>query len=78
MNTNFKSIWSLPFLLLIKLYQLLRDVLINPLLQTAFGSVGQCRYEETCSRYSVRMLKEHATIPALQKILLRLAKCHGF
>jgi putative component of membrane protein insertase Oxa1/YidC/SpoIIIJ protein YidD len=83
MNKKFSNFSSLPvsswpFFLLIRGYQLLRDTILTPLLFSAFGHVGGCRYEETCSRYSIRMLQEHATIPALGKILARLASCHGF
>lgn len=78
MPPKLHSFWSLPLWLLIRLYQIIRDAVLTPLLYSAFGTIGECRYEESCSRYAVRMLREHATIPALGKILRRLASCHGF
>jgi len=59
------------------LYRWLRAAIFDPLLYSAFGFVSQCKYEESCSYYAQRMLHEHATIPALRKIVQRIWSCHS-
>lgn len=61
---------------LITFYRWLRVTMLDPLLFSVFGFVSQCTYEESCSHYAQRMLQEHATIPALRKIVQRIWSCH--
>ncbi len=60
-----------------RIYRWLRVAILDPLLFSAFGFVSQCKYDESCSHYAERMLQEHATIPALRKIVQRIWSCHS-
>ena len=64
-----KLIWqilSLPFILLIKLYQWI----ISPWL-------GQkCRYTPTCSHYAVEALKKYGPVKGLWLTIKRVSRCH--
>lgn len=60
----------------IRFYRAIRAAILDPLLYSAFGVVSECRYQESCSHYAERMLQEHATIPALGKIVRRIWSCH--
>ena len=60
------SIVSLPFISLIKLYQLI----ISPWL----GS--QCRYTPTCSQYGIEALQKHGPIKGLWLTIKRIARCN--
>jgi len=57
---------SLPFLLLIRIYQ----VMISPWLGP------KCRYTPTCSHYAAEALKKHGVIKGLYLASKRIAKCH--
>ncbi|MEO6456121.1 MAG: membrane protein insertion efficiency factor YidD [Ginsengibacter sp.] len=60
------QILSLPFILLIKLYQWI----ISPWL----GS--QCRYTPTCSQYALEALKKYGAIKGLWLTIKRIARCN--
>jgi putative membrane protein insertion efficiency factor len=64
-----KTLWqilSLPFILLIKLYQWI----ISPWL-------GQkCRYTPTCSHYAVEALKKYGALKGLWLTIKRVSRCH--
>lgn len=57
-------------------YRWVRQAVLDPLLYSTFGVVSECTYNESCSHYAERMLREHATIPALRKIVRRIWSCH--
>ncbi len=59
-------ILSFPFIILIKLYQLI----ISPWL----GS--KCRYTPTCSHYGIEALKKYGPIKGLWLTIKRIARCH--
>ncbi|HRI23589.1 MAG TPA: membrane protein insertion efficiency factor YidD [Ferruginibacter sp.] len=60
------QILSLPFILLIKLYQWI----ISPWL-------GQkCRYTPTCSHYSIEALKKYGPIKGMWLTIKRVSRCH--
>lgn len=61
-----KKIIIFPFLLLIRLYQ----VLISPL------TPATCRYEPTCSHYAAEALKKHGVFKGIYLALIRISKCH--
>lgn len=63
--------------LFIRGYRWLRQTIFDPLLYSTFGVVSECQYTESCSHYAERMLREHATIPALGKIVRRIWSCHS-
>ena len=60
------KILTLPFILLIKIYQ----NLISPL------TPATCRFEPTCSHYSIEALKEHGVFKGTKLIVIRIFSCH--
>jgi len=60
------GILALPFIALIKLYQ----VIISPWLGP------QCRYNPTCSAYGVEALKKYGLFKGGWLTLKRIARCH--
>jgi putative membrane protein insertion efficiency factor len=57
---------SLPFISLIKLYQLI----ISPWLG------NQCRFTPTCSQYGIEALRKYGPIKGLWITMKRIARCH--
>ena len=55
-----------PFILLIKIYQ----IIISP----AIGS--NCRFNPTCSNYAIESLKKHGLVIGLYYSIIRISKCH--
>ena len=55
-----------PFVIVIKLYQFF----ISPFLGL------NCRFNPTCSNYSINSLKKHGLIVGLYYSILRISKCH--
>jgi uncharacterized protein len=71
---NFKTIASLPFIGLIKFYQMV----ISPWL-----GKSKCRYTPTCSHYGIGALKKYGPIKGLWLTIKRIASCnpwggHGY
>jgi uncharacterized protein len=58
--------FSFPFILLIKLYQ----VIISPWLG------NKCRYTPTCSHYGIQALRKYGPIKGLWLTIKRIARCH--
>lgn len=61
-----KKILIAPFLVLIKIYQLC----ISPL------TPATCRYQPTCSHYSVEALKKHGLFKGGWLAVKRIFSCH--
>ena len=61
-----RSIVIFPFIIIIKFYQFF----ISPFLGL------NCRYNPTCSNYSIKSLKKHGLIVGLYYSILRISKCH--
>ena len=61
-----RSIVIFPFIIFIKLYQFF----ISPFLGL------NCRFNPTCSNYSINSLKKHGLIVGLYYSILRISKCH--
>jgi uncharacterized protein len=59
-------ILSLPFIAIIKLYQLIISPFIGP----------KCRFVPTCSHYAVEALKKHGVIKGSWLAIKRIFKCH--
>ena len=57
---------SLPFIALIRVYQLV----ISPLI----GS--KCRYTPTCSHYGIEALKKYGLLKGAWLTVKRIARCH--
>jgi len=60
------KILILPFIILIKIYQ----NLISPL------TPATCRFEPTCSQYSIEALKEHGVFMGTKLMVIRIFSCH--
>ncbi|MES1219748.1 MAG: membrane protein insertion efficiency factor YidD [Bacteroidota bacterium] len=60
------QVLSFPFILLIKLYQ----VIISPLLGP------KCRYTPTCSQYGIEALKKYGIFKGSWLTIKRIARCH--
>lgn len=60
------QILSLPFILLIKLYQYGISPLIGP----------KCRYTPTCSHYGLAAFKKYGVLKGFYLTVRRVAKCH--
>jgi len=61
------KILSLPFILLIKLYQWI----VSPML----GS-SKCRFTPTCSNYALEAFKKHGVIKGFWLTVKRIGRCH--
>jgi putative membrane protein insertion efficiency factor len=66
MRLILKKILIAPFLLLIRFYQ----IAISPYLPS------NCRYQPTCSHYSVEALKKHGIIKGGWLAIKRIFSCH--
>jgi putative membrane protein insertion efficiency factor len=62
----FKKILIAPFLFLVRIYQ----VLISPL------TPATCRYQPTCSHYTVKALKRHGLFYGGKLAIKRIFSCH--
>ena len=61
-----QSIIVYPFILLIRLYQLI----ISPWLG------NKCRYTPSCSQYGIEALRKHGLIKGLWLTVKRVSSCH--
>ena len=61
-----KKILIFPFVFLVRIYQ----TLISPL------TPATCRYQPTCSRYTVEALKKHGLLRGGKLALKRIFSCH--
>ncbi|MFM1913111.1 MAG: rane protein insertion efficiency factor YidD [Bacteroidota bacterium] len=61
-----KAILGSPFILLIKLYQ----VLISPWLPSS------CRFSPTCSEYGIEAFRKHGPIKGFYLTIKRIGRCH--
>jgi len=57
---------SLPFIGLIRLYQLIISPILGP----------KCRFTPSCSHYGIEALKKHGLIKGLWLTIKRIARCH--
>lgn len=64
----FASWLSLPFILLIRLYQ----VTLGPLMG------GHCRFEPTCSHYGIEAFRRHGPLRGMWLTFRRVIRCHPF
>jgi uncharacterized protein len=61
-----KQILIAPFLLLIKIYQLVISPWLGP----------KCRYTPTCSAYATEALKKYGPLKGLWLSIKRISSCH--
>lgn len=67
------QVLSLPFILLIRIYQYMISPLMGP----------KCRFTPTCSAYAAEALRKHGLIKGLWLSLKRISRCrpgggHGY
>jgi len=60
------KVLAIPFILLIKVYQLLLSPLLPP----------SCRYSPTCSQYSLEALKKYGLLKGGWLSIKRILRCH--
>lgn len=65
-KTSIKKILIFPFIVLVRLYQ----NLISPL------TPATCRYQPTCSHYTVEALQKHGLFKGGMLSLKRIFSCH--
>lgn len=61
-----KKIFIAPFIFLVRIYQ----TIISPL------TPATCRYQPTCSHYTVEALKKHGLIHGGKLAIKRIFSCH--
>jgi putative membrane protein insertion efficiency factor len=60
------SLLSLPFIVVIKLYQWILSPLLGP----------KCRFTPTCSQYALEAFKKYGPFKGFWLSLKRISKCH--
>jgi putative membrane protein insertion efficiency factor len=63
---SLKQILSLPFIGLIKVYQLVISPLLGP----------SCRFTPTCSQYGLEAFKKYGPVKGLWLTVKRIARCN--
>jgi hypothetical protein len=63
---SLKQILSLPFIGLIKVYQLVISPLLGP----------SCRYTPTCSQYGLEAFQKYGPVKGLWLTVKRIARCN--
>lgn len=59
---------------LLRSYQLF----LSPLLSHIVGVKTHCRFDPSCSEYTLRMVKKYGAIKGVRLGLAQLGKCHPF
>ena len=62
----FFQILALPFIGLIKIYQLIISPIMGP----------KCRFTPTCSHYAAEALKKHGVFKGIWLSIKRISRCH--
>jgi len=60
------KILALPFIAIIKIYQLIISPLLGP----------QCRFTPTCSHYAVEAFKKYGIFKGFWLTVKRISRCH--
>jgi putative membrane protein insertion efficiency factor len=63
---NWRSIASLPFIVIIRFYQLVVSPWLGP----------KCRYQPTCSHYALEAFKKYGPFKGFWLALKRISRCH--
>jgi len=61
---------------LIKIWQRSTPI-ISQILISVFGFSSSCRFQPSCSQYTVTQIKDHGTIRGLWLGFNRIRSCHG-
>ena len=64
--SRLKGLLSLPFIILIKLYQWVLSPLLGP----------KCRFTPTCSQYGIDAFKKYGPIKGFWLTVKRVSRCH--
>lgn len=51
-------------------------MLVSPILHTAFGATAGCRYEISCSEYTIQSLKTKGLLHGGKAGVQRILTCH--
>ena len=62
------KILALPFMAIIKIYQLILSPLLGP----------TCRFTPTCSHYSMEAFKKYGIFKGFWLTVKRISRCHPF
>lgn len=54
------------------------QIMLSPILKSILGSAKFCRFEETCSEFTKRSIKEKGILKGFGLGLIRLSKCHPY
>lgn len=60
------KILSYPFILIIRIYQLVLSPLLGP----------KCRFTPTCSQYALEALKKYGVLKGSWLAIKRISRCH--
>ncbi|MCM0604803.1 MAG: membrane protein insertion efficiency factor YidD [Xanthomonadaceae bacterium] len=52
--------------------------IISPAIHTLLGAGNGCRFEESCSHYSFRMIEEKGPIAGTWLAIKRVSSCHPY
>jgi len=52
------------------------QIFVSPALKNILGVNSMCRFDETCSMYSKRMIKEKGVIKGIGLGMIRILKCN--
>ena len=63
---NLKYLLSFPFIVIIKIYQLIISPWLGP----------KCRYTPTCSHYALEAFQKYGPLKGFWLALKRIARCH--
>ncbi len=63
---KFLQILSLPFILIIKIYQWVISPWLGP----------KCQYTPTCSHYALEAFKKHGVFKGFWLAIKRISRCH--
>jgi hypothetical protein len=70
------SLFRIPFLLLIRLYQ--KTLSMDHGLPSKLFPYGFCRFTPTCSEYSYRAIERHGVIRGIALAIWRIIRCNPF
>lgn len=62
-------------ILFIRFYQRILSPVLNSVLHSVFGFHFRCKYEVSCSQYTVQQIEKHGTIAGLFLGFKRIISC---
>ncbi len=52
--------------------------IVSPVLDMVFGPGRGCRFEETCSQYAIRIIRETGVVKGIALTAIRILRCQPF